>query len=324
MNNAFDSIINNQLILKLEPITLPNLIILRRLPCDIYTKDKISLKKIAYEGELFTKEHAKNLLIKGYRYFFIHEEDHDKFIEANKQELLKTSRSLSIGDSTQKVQHQVRLLNQGLKLLYNTPIDDELLQQQHKSVYNLSQFLLNEKNIIKPLYQKNPITAEQYLYQQPLNTSLLLLGLLKYLKTFSAPDMQKLFVTSYLKDIGMAILPKELEYKQDLTPQELSLLNNHAKHSSEILNGRIALNANHLEIIRHHHQFANNQQADITLGLESVLINIIDIFVAMTSPRPYRDALTPYTALEKIKELMLPKYAIEFKYIVHYLKKLLS
>lgn len=325
MSNDFDTLYNHNILLKLTPVSLRSLITLRTLPCDLYSKENYQFKVIAHTGEPFNKDHAKNLFLNGYKYFFIHESEYQKYVDANKVELLRTARALSMGDPKRNVHYKVELLNHSLKLLYHNPTDDDLLQQQHRSINNLAQFLMNEKGIIKSIYQKQKITPERYLYQQPLYASVLLLGLLKYLRTFTNQDVLNLFITSYMKDIGMSLLPKELESKEILSEKERTLLNRHASHSSEILVGRLSLDSHYLRIIENHH-FAPDQDgtSEITAGLESVLINVIDIFVAMTSKRPYRDALGPYDALELIKQIMLPKYAMEFKYLVHYLKKMLN
>jgi HD-GYP domain-containing protein (c-di-GMP phosphodiesterase class II) len=325
MSSDFDALYNHNLLLKLTPVSLRSLITLRVLPCDLYSKENYQFKVIANLGDPFTKDHAKNLFLKGFKYFFIHENEYPKFVEANKVELLKTARALSMGDPKRNVHYKVELLNQGLKLLYTDPTDDELLQQQHRSINNLAQFLLNEKGVIKSLYTKQTISPDRYLYQQPLHASVLLLGLLKYLRTFNNQDVLNLFITSYLKDIGMSLIPKELEGKENLTQRDKLLMGQHAAHSSDILSGRVNLDNHYLNIIENHHLTTDlDSDNEITAGIESVLINVVDIFVAMTSKRPYRDALSPYDALERIKQVMLPKYALEFKYLVHYLKKMLS
>ncbi len=325
MSNSFESIHNNNLLLKLNPVSLRSLISLKVLPCNLYAQESYKFIIISRAGDSFSRDHAKQFFLKGYRYFFIHEDEQPKYIEAHRNELLKTTRSLSVGDSATKLQYKIELLNKGLRLLYVNPIDDELLQQQQRSVSNLSQFLLNEKGTIKKLYNSQKMTPEQFLYQQPINSSILLLGMLKFIKVFNSNDIHNLFMTSYLKDIGMSLIPHQLEDKEYLTDSERIILNKHAAHSSEILSGRINLDNNYLRIIENHHAITQNQDdPQISVGIESVLINVIDIFVAMTSPRPYRQAETPYVALEKIKSLMVPQYSLEFKYLVHFLNKMLK
>lgn len=325
MSTAFESLYNNNLLLKLNPVSLRSLITLKVLPCNLYSQENYSFQVVARTGDLFTKDHAKQLFLKGYRHFFIHEEEQPNYIDAHRTELLKTARSLSVGNATQKVHHNIELLNKGLHLLYLNPTDDEMLQQQQRSVHNLSQFLMSEKGIIKKIYRSQNITPERYLYQQPINSSILLLGMLKFIKVFNSHDVHNLFMTSYLKDIGMSLIPSELEIKEKLTISELEILKGHASHSSDILSGRINLDNNYLSIIENHHHITDPYNKEsVSIGVESILINVIDIFVAMTSARPYRDAQSPYLALEKIKELMLPRYATEFKYLVHFLKKMLA
>ena len=55
-------------------------------------------------------------------------------------------------------------------------------------------------------------------------------------------------------------------------------------------------------------------------GIESALISTIDILVAMTSERPYREAMTPYKSLEFIKRVISDEYPQEFKTLVVFIK----
>jgi HD-GYP domain-containing protein (c-di-GMP phosphodiesterase class II) len=57
------------------------------------------------------------------------------------------------------------------------------------------------------------------------------------------------------------------------------------------------------------------------MGIESTLVAVFDILVAMTNDRPYRKGLSLYQSLEVIKKMMADEYPQEFKALVVFLKQ---
>ena len=55
-------------------------------------------------------------------------------------------------------------------------------------------------------------------------------------------------------------------------------------------------------------------------GIESATISFIDILVAMTTERPYRESVSTFTALEFIKKVISDEYPQEFKSLVVFIK----
>ena len=68
---------------------------------------------------------------------------------------------------------------------------------------------------------------------------------------------------------------------------------------------------------RNHH----SEEQEIVFGIESTLVSVFDIFVAMTSDRPYRKGMSHYKALEVIKKVMADEYPQEFKALVIFFKQ---
>jgi len=62
-------------------------------------------------------------------------------------------------------------------------------------------------------------------------------------------------------------------------------------------------------------------EPDIIFGLESTLVSVFDILVAMTTDRPYRKGLSLFQSLELIKKMMADDYPQEFKALVIFLKQ---
>jgi HD-GYP domain-containing protein (c-di-GMP phosphodiesterase class II) len=164
-------------------------------------------------------------------------------------------------------------------------------------------------------------------------SSLLLLSFLQATHLFHDKEMENLFMTSYLKDIGLALIPTDKYDQKSLSTKEQALFADHADFSFDLLEGRIPLSKNYLHIIKHHH-FLNDrlkdflvkgksrgQDPDMILGLESTLIAVFDMLVAMTNDRPYRRSLSLFQSLELIKKIMADDYPQEFKALVVFLKQ---
>lgn len=56
-------------------------------------------------------------------------------------------------------------------------------------------------------------------------------------------------------------------------------------------------------------------------GIESTLVAVTDILVAMTSQRPYRQSLTVYQSLELVRKMIADEYPQEFRALVVYLRQ---
>ena len=57
------------------------------------------------------------------------------------------------------------------------------------------------------------------------------------------------------------------------------------------------------------------------MGIESTLVAVFDIIVAMTSKRPFRNERSMYHTLEVVKRLMIDDYPQEFRALVIFLKQ---
>ena len=217
--------------------------------------------------------------------------------------------------------------------LYQNPHNDDLLMVQYQSTQNLSKFLLDNKKFLPAFYQNLMKENFHFTLTQPMLASLLLLSFLQATHLFHEREIENLFMASYLKDIGFSMIP---DMKYDLknpTTRDQRLFADHADFSYDLLEGRLPISKNYLTIIKHHH-FLNDRiksfvgkepkvayrDPDVILGLESTLVAVFDILVAMTSERPYRKSMPLFQSLEVIKRLMADDYPQEFKALVVFLK----
>ena len=287
---------------------------------------------IINEGTLPTKDVIVTLLKNSYREVYLYPEDIAEIKSNLENALIKITRSLSVGDPLENGTKDLKLLSLNMGGLYQNPHNDDLLMLQFQSSQNLSKFLLDNKKFL-PFYFQS-LTRENFHFTlaQPMLSSLMLLSFLQSIHLFHEKEVENLFLASYLKDIGLSLIPDDKYDVKTLEGRDKDLFANHADFSFDLLEGRIPLSKNYLTIIKHHH-FLNDKLKDLVtgekrtkdhdmvLGIESTLVAVFDIIVAMTNPRPYRKALSLYQALEIIKKMMADDYPQEFRALVVFLKQ---
>lgn len=114
-------------------------------------------------------------------------------------------------------------------------------------------------------------------------------------------------IAAMLHDIGMSALgPVGADCSRPLSTMERGLLKMHPVIASDILDQAPALKAV-APIVYHHHEHFDGSGyvsgisgTDIPLGAR--ILSVADAYVAMTSDRPYRCALTPRKAAEELAD----------------------
>jgi HD-GYP domain-containing protein (c-di-GMP phosphodiesterase class II) len=322
----------HRLSLKLRPILVGELYLARRLRNPVYIYKSGVFYPVINEGAVPTKDQVTALIKNSYREVYVYPEDVREIKKNLEAALVKITRSLSVGDPLANGTKDLKLISLNLGGLYQNPHNDELLMLQFQSTQNLGKFLLENKRHQPHFYQALLRENFHFTVTQPMLSSMLLLAFMQSIHLFHEKEMENLFLASYLKDIGMAMIPDEKYDLKTLTTRDQELFGNHADFSFDLLEGRIPLSKNYLTIIRHHH-FMNEKlknivardkrrrEQEIVFGLESTLVAVFDIMVAMTSERPYRRSLTLFQSLELVKKLMADEYPQEFRALVVFMKQ---
>ena len=116
-----------------------------------------------------------------------------------------------------------------------------------------------------------------------------------------------LYVGGYLHDIGKVGIPDSVLFKPDkLTGPEWEIMRAHPVRGEEICTPLKALHGV-LPLIRHHHERWNGTgYPDGLRGSEIPLlarvVQVVDIYDALTHPRPYKQAYSNARALEILQE----------------------
>ncbi len=326
---AFSVIQQNALALKLIPIHLRELLYITNVTFDVYAVKDDIYEIVLTAGQTLEKKILKDFITRGIMTLYIEEENRSKLVDIQKENLRAATRSLSIGDSVEKGKRQFALLSINLGHFYEDTASDDSLALLIQSTKNLFQFLYDNPEIHRPLFDEYIKQHHHYIFAQPLISSLFLLGTLKQSHSLGEKEIENLFLTSYFKDVGMSAIPTPKYDSAQLSDQDKILLLKHPTHSVNILAGRLSLRPTYLKIIENHHLFTLLQNKiapteDILTGFETMMVSITDVIAAMVSERPYRPSLPVYRSLEYVKLLIADQYPSEFRLLVSYFKQFYS
>jgi putative two-component system response regulator len=116
-----------------------------------------------------------------------------------------------------------------------------------------------------------------------------------------------LYRGGYLHDVGKVGLPDSILFKPDrLTADEWTVMRTHSVRGEDICRHLRSMN-DVLPIIRHHHErwdgtgYPDGLRAG-EIPLLARVLQIADIYDALTSPRPYKPAFAPSEAIQMLQE----------------------
>jgi putative nucleotidyltransferase with HDIG domain len=110
-----------------------------------------------------------------------------------------------------------------------------------------------------------------------------------------------------LHDLGKIGVPEAVLNKPGrLTADELTVMRSHAALGAELLLGSAREFSGLAEIVRAHHEWWNGAGYPDRLSGEAIpllgrLLSVVDVFEALTGPRPYREPMSTPAALEHIR-----------------------
>jgi HD-GYP domain-containing protein (c-di-GMP phosphodiesterase class II) len=129
----------------------------------------------------------------------------------------------------------------------------------------------------------------------------------------STEQLTTIEIAASLCNLGKLSLPKEILLKTgDLTPEEQAVLKSETASAAEILAG-IDFEAPVLETIIQKHEYLDGSGSPKGLAGEDIILTArilaaANAFVAMTSPRAYRDRLTDKEAMTQLLNAADSKY----------------
>jgi putative two-component system response regulator len=120
-------------------------------------------------------------------------------------------------------------------------------------------------------------------------------------------QVSTLYRGAFLHDIGMLTIPEAvLQKRGSLEPQEWTLLKSHTVAGDRLCGNLRSLQAVR-PIVRHHHErldgsgYPDGLHGD-QVPLLAQIVGIVDTYEALTTPRPYQQAVAPYHAFTVLRQ----------------------
>lgn len=151
-----------------------------------------------------------------------------------------------------------------------------------------------------------PGELKSYLLTHSVNTAILTAQL--YQSSDRSPERETRYITlaCLLKDIGMVLVPQSYHlHQEDLSDEQLNKLKIHPLISLEFLDDLTSGYGRSLELIEKHHEKLDGTgypRGSGRLDQDQRLINVCDMFDAMTSPRMWRGPIPPNDAMKFLLE----------------------
>lgn len=149
-------------------------------------------------------------------------------------------------------------------------------------------------------------SRDSYTYDHSLDVSVYMIVFGRHLG-YPKDQLQTLGVGGLLQDVGKIKLPKELlERKGKLTTQEFEQVKSHVQHSLDILQKADGIPLDVMDIVSMHHErydgsgYPRGLKED-QIGLFGAIAAIVDCFEALTTNRPYGNAISSQEALQLLQ-----------------------
>ncbi|MFC1669707.1 HD-GYP domain-containing protein [Spirochaetota bacterium] len=198
--------------------------------------------------------------------------------------------------------------NQSKEIVEEIMHSDKLSKATYKKSEGLIELILSDLRTTKTetiRLIKNLSSFDDYIYNHSVNVMLLVAVFASQLEIFSLREKKSLIMGAYLHDIGKMKIDKQLLNKKDkLDISEFKKMKRHPQLGYEIVKdiaeGDMIIQQT---ILFHHEKYNNTGYFGLpyeNLPIFPKIVSICDIFDALTSKRPYRDAVSPIIALRMI------------------------
>ena len=132
-----------------------------------------------------------------------------------------------------------------------------------------------------------------------------------------APEIEEIEIACLFHDVGKIKIPDAILHKKGrLDPGEFKEMRRHPEYGAEILSKAPSL-YRYIPAVRHHHEWWDGSGypdglSRGTIPVQAAVISLADAYDAMTSDRPYRDALAKERALAIIRDSAGRQFHPEF------------
>jgi HD-GYP domain-containing protein (c-di-GMP phosphodiesterase class II) len=188
------------------------------------------------------------------------------------------------------------------EMFYDRSLDEDKLRVVNDLLWN--SFSPNIPHWFMALGQ--PGELESYLLAHSINTAILFSQIHQSTNKNLNNEPIDLTLACLVKDIGMVLVPQSYHlHQEDLSKEQQQKLNIHPLISREFLENISTKFPDAFELIETHHEKLDGTgypRKTEYFGSDQQLLNICDMFDAMTSPRMWRPAIPPSDAMKYLRE----------------------
>jgi len=211
-----------------------------------------------------------------------------------------------LGDRTIPISLLYHRFCQQTDLIFRQFFEDS--SQSIQMAYNLVQFILQNDEIIEPIYYFSaiPETFKDIIVTHSLNVTIYALKLARLLN-IAREDLIKFALAALFHDIGMYDIPEEIINKRDIvTNEEFEVIKRHpleGKNRLTEIKGEYAILPT---VAMEHHERADGKgypRGSKILSNYVEMIAMVDFFEALTHSRPQRGPVTPHEGMRQLIHL---------------------
>lgn len=182
----------------------------------------------------------------------------------------------------------------------------QIPEQELLNIYNdMRTTYTNGSELLDYLYNLMP-NEDELTFNHSLNSALLA-GIFAEWLDLPQDDKMDLILSGFYYDIGKLQLPYELLWRSGkLTPEEFAIVKQHPSIGWNMLS-KTGISKNILDAVLMHHERMDGsgypkQMSGDQISIFARYIAIVDTYIAMASPRPHRNALTPLQIIGNLEQ----------------------
>jgi len=262
----------------------------------------------ASENETFTRDHLKRLKQNDMEEVYLLAAEADRFERYVRQNLANHLQNESI-----PMEERARVFQAAARSLvadiYRTKLPARLVKKaQFARVKDFVEKSLAFVTKAGALKQLASLMAHDFVsYDHGLQVFVYCMSLLS---TYGLPEQEMIQAGAgaFLHDLGMlGISPAILDKPGPLTAEERLIIQTHPAKGVALCS-ELALPQTTLQCILFHHERADGSGYPAGLGsaeipLHALATGLVDVYAAMTSPRPYAEAFSPFEALREMRDM---------------------
>jgi putative nucleotidyltransferase with HDIG domain len=285
----------------LVPVPVDTIPLSIALPCSIYVKLGEKYPVLRSQGERISARRILSLQDHGVQVLYVHKAVWSVFTAS--LENLELPQPVTPEAAAVHLRHLLLTYGQELERKIREPKKPLFVKLQRMSEA-LAMTIRQDPALGSQLLRKYTDPSVSFV-GHAVNTAIYV-AIIAYKMKFTAEDMKLATYAALVHDIGELFIPKSIRYKKfEFTPEEKEQLNTHARLGAELLQSMGAPPAVVLTALQHHER---NDGMGYPSRLRSEQIHpfaklcaVADTYDSLTSNKPYREALSPAAAIEKMR-----------------------